>query len=148
MDRRKQLSTTVLEGFPRQRNGDARGGEYEADGNLENAHDLGFPLSTSRLPGTGALATAPVSTGDLTPAVDSEDGPISQHEDNTTSLSRLRSLSDSWSGGLAWLGGVLHKPGANRGSEATTSIQENEGEDGAESQGNQEGQGTGAGTRA
>ncbi|GKZ28689.1 hypothetical protein AbraIFM66950_011755 [Aspergillus brasiliensis] len=148
MDRRKQLSTTVLEGFTRQRNGDARGGAYEADGDIDNAHDLGFPLSNSRLPGTGALVTAPVSTGNLTPAVDSEDGPSNQNETNATSLSRLRSLSDSWSGGLAWLGGVLHKPGTNRGSETTTSIQENEGEEGAESQRHQQGQGTGAGTRA
>ncbi|PWY85839.1 DUF803-domain-containing protein [Aspergillus sclerotioniger CBS 115572] len=148
MGRRKQLSTTVLEGFPRHRGRDAREPEYDSDGNGEDGHDLRFPVPSGRLRSSGDLATAPLSTGNLTPGVNSEDGPSIPRANDATSLSRLRSLSDSWSGGLAWLGGVLHKPGANRGSGNTTSIRENEHEHSMDTQGNQEGQVTDADTRA
>ncbi|PWY79125.1 DUF803-domain-containing protein [Aspergillus heteromorphus CBS 117.55] len=143
MGRSKQLSTTFLEGFSRNRDGEPRNLDQESAGN-NDGHTSRLPLHNSGLHTTGELATAPVNTGNPTPT---EDGSRNPRVDNTASLSRLRSFSDSWSGGLAWLGGVLHKPGANKGLDATPP-QESELEHGVDSSNAQDAQGAGTGAGA
>ncbi|PYH41980.1 DUF803 domain membrane protein [Aspergillus saccharolyticus JOP 1030-1] len=114
--RKKQLSTTVLDGYTRNRNADTLETIRDLDGSTGAGLTPRFPLSDARLHSTGELSTAPVTVGVATPALESEDGTRTPKPQDVVSLSRLRSLSDSWSGGLAWLGGVLHRPGARRGS--------------------------------
>lgn len=114
--RKKQLSTTILDGYTRNQNGDILEPIRDLDGSAGAGLNPRFPLSDVRLHSTGELSTAPVTVGVATPALGSEDGARTPKPQDVASLSRLRSLSDSWSGGLAWLGGVLHKPGARRGS--------------------------------
>ncbi|PYH87943.1 DUF803-domain-containing protein [Aspergillus ellipticus CBS 707.79] len=129
MGRSKQLSTTFLEGFSRPKNGDPRDPDHGSAGNTDG-QNYRLPLPGSRLHTADELATAPVTTGHPTPT---EEGPSNPGVDDGTSRSRLRSFSDSWSGGLAWLGGVLHKPGANKGPGNAAAIQENDREHGADS---------------
>ncbi|RAL14415.1 DUF803 domain membrane protein [Aspergillus homomorphus CBS 101889] len=113
--RKRQLSTTVLEGSSRNANGGTLQPIRDLDGGASVGLNPRFPLSDGRLHSTGELSTAPVTVGVSTPALESDDASRTSKPQDIASLSRLRSLSDSWSGGLAWLGGVLHKPGANKG---------------------------------
>ncbi|OJJ96856.1 hypothetical protein ASPACDRAFT_81062 [Aspergillus aculeatus ATCC 16872] len=128
--RKKQLSTTVLDGYTRTRNGETLEPIRDSDGSAGVGLNPRFPLSDTRLHSTGELSTAPVTAGAATPGLESEVGTGTPKPQDIASLSRLRSLSDSWSGGLAWLGGVLHKPGARRGS-ANPPLSEDQGVDGS-----------------
>ncbi|KAL4909381.1 hypothetical protein BDW74DRAFT_80525 [Aspergillus multicolor] len=92
--RRKPPSTSVLENILR--DADGAGGEINQD------------PEAARMDRTDSLITAPVTAGHFTPGVES--GEITRnHSDDLTTLSRLRSLSDSWSKTVPWLGGVLQK---------------------------------------
>ncbi|KAE8383287.1 magnesium transporter NIPA-domain-containing protein [Aspergillus bertholletiae] len=96
--RGKQLSTTVVDGFLRSR-----------DGEIANSGEGLGPrgaLPTARFNSTGDITTAPVTTGQSTTTLDTENAPQSSQAEGPTSVSRIRSLSDSWSG---WLGGTLRK---------------------------------------
>ena len=103
-DRRKQLSTTVLDGAIR-RTGEAREVEYDSDGAVEENQDSPFNVSPGRLNSTGGIPTG-LSTP--APARGINRGSQNNNED-ISNLNRLRSLSDSWSGGPAWLGGLLRR---------------------------------------
>ncbi|KAE8356157.1 magnesium transporter NIPA-domain-containing protein [Aspergillus coremiiformis] len=98
--RGKQLSTTILDGFLRSR-----------DGESANVEGLNPPsaLPAARFSSTGDIATAPVTAGQSTTTLDAENASQNPQPNVAPSVSRLRSLSDSWSGGLAWLGGTLRK---------------------------------------
>lgn len=110
MSRTKQLSTTILDGFLRDRAGDSRPGEPNQNEN----HNSPFTLTTSRLQSAVDLPSGPATTvGHSTPVLTRESSQPESSDRDVTSITRLRSLSDSWSGGLAWLGGNLrkqHKP--------------------------------------
>ncbi|KAL3465877.1 magnesium transporter NIPA-domain-containing protein [Aspergillus heterothallicus] len=101
--RKKHPNTSVLDGVLRQ-----TGEGVEVDG---EPWDDGLPrVSTATAPpdALDGLATAPVSVGQPTPG--EEPGEIIRgHSDDLNTLSRLRSLSDSWSKSVPWLGGVLQK---------------------------------------
>ncbi|KAK9586872.1 hypothetical protein V6Z92_005808 [Aspergillus fumigatus] len=120
--RRKQLSTTVFDGYTRNRD---RGPSDEVDAGVDQ--HLPLQLATARLRSTGDLPTPPGPVGNPTPLVDSEDQSISQSGNGVTTLTRIRSLSDSWSGGLAWLGGALRKPNSsNKALDSTTTVEADE----------------------
>ncbi|OGM50300.1 DUF803 domain membrane protein [Aspergillus bombycis] len=125
--RGKQLSTTVVDGFLRSRDGETA--------NIEEGLDPRGVLPTARFNSTGDIATAPVTAGQSTTTLDTENAPQSVQPDASTSVSRIRSLSDSWSGGLAWLGGTLRKVnGHGNGHEQIAESQGNEEETGANTQ--------------
>ncbi|KKK24378.1 hypothetical protein AOCH_001453 [Aspergillus ochraceoroseus] len=109
--RKKLLSTTVIENIPR--NPEGQGDSHGLNANPWNRDDSRLSLAAARLNSTGDLATAPVSTGELTPSVAPEDI-RRNHSDGITTVSRLRSLSDSWSRGFSWLGGALHRQNASQ----------------------------------
>lgn len=104
-DRRKQLSTTVLGGALRNRTGEAREAEYDSDGAVEENQDSPFHVSTGRLNSTGGIPAGPSMPA---PARRINRESQGTNED-APNLNRLRSLSDSWSGGPAWLGGLLRR---------------------------------------
>ncbi|KAF7587196.1 hypothetical protein BBP40_007558 [Aspergillus hancockii] len=114
--RGKQLSTTVVDGILRSRGGDLADVE-------EGQHTQG-PLPTARFNSTGNIATAPITAGQSTTTIDTEIALENPQPDVSTSVSRLRSLSDSWNGGLAWLGGTLRK--ANNSSNASEQVPESQ----------------------
>ncbi|PKX96954.1 DUF803 domain membrane protein [Aspergillus novofumigatus IBT 16806] len=123
--RRKQLSTTAFDGYMRNGNGDLRDPSDGVDAGVDQ--HLPFQLATARLHSTGDIPTAPGTVGNFNPVVDSEDQSINQSGSSITTLTRLRSLSDSWSGGLAWLGGALRKPNSsNKALDNTTAVEANE----------------------
>jgi hypothetical protein len=99
--RGKQLSTTVVDRFIRGRDA------HLVD--VEEGQNARGPLPTARFNSTGNIATAPVTAGQSITTLDTETALQTPQPDLSTSVSRLRSLSDSWSGGLAWLGGTLRK---------------------------------------
>lgn len=80
-----------------------------ADPSLEGNSDAALSLATARLQSATNLADRPAEAGRSTPALATEINTIPTQPTNENST-RLRSLSDSWSGGLAWLGGALRKP--------------------------------------
>ncbi|KAF4763685.1 hypothetical protein N7455_010637 [Penicillium solitum] len=80
-----------------------------ADPALEGNGDAALSLATARLQSATNLADRPAEVGRSTSAVPTEINTIPTHHTNED-VTRLRSLSDSWSGGLAWLGGALRKP--------------------------------------
>jgi hypothetical protein len=124
--RKKHSSTTILDGTLRIPNGEG----VDADGDSWD----GLPrASTATAPpdALDGLATAPVSAGQPTPG--EEPGVILRgNSDDLTTLSRLRSLSDSWSKSVPWLGAVLQK----RKDSQTGADQSNAGE-GSSDQNNQ-----------
>ncbi|KAL3442216.1 magnesium transporter NIPA-domain-containing protein [Aspergillus insuetus] len=124
--RKKHPSTTILDGTLRIPNGEG----VDADGDPWD----GLPrASTATAPpdALDGLATAPVSAGQPTPG--EEPGEILRgNSDDLTTLSRLHSLSDSWSKSVPWLGGVLQK----RKDSQTGADQSNAGE-GSSDQNNQ-----------
>ncbi|KGO45660.1 Magnesium transporter NIPA [Penicillium expansum] len=79
-----------------------------ADPSLEGNSDAALSLATARLQSATNLSDSPAEAGHSTsavpPVINTVPAPLT-NEDAT----RLRSLSDSWSGGLAWLGGALRK---------------------------------------
>lgn len=90
------------------------------DGDL-GVDGLDHPLNiaTARLQSAAGLAVPPVEGGRSTPALATEiSDPSTQKKDEE--VTRLRSFSDSWSGGLAWLGGALrlnhHDPPVDSGA--------------------------------
>lgn len=80
-----------------------------ADPSLEENGDAALSLATARLQSATNLADTPTEPGRSMSAVPTEINTESTHHTNED-VTRLRSLSDSWSGGLAWLGGALRKP--------------------------------------
>ncbi|KAE8399089.1 magnesium transporter NIPA-domain-containing protein [Aspergillus pseudonomiae] len=125
--RGKQLSTTVVDGFLRSRDGESA--------NVEEGLDPRAALPAARFNSTGDIATAPVTAGQSTTTLDTENALQSLQPDSSTSVSRIRSLSDSWSGGLAWLGGTLRKVhGHGNEHEQIAESQNNEEEIGANTQ--------------
>ncbi|KAJ1716643.1 DUF803 domain membrane protein [Aspergillus flavus] len=125
--RGKQLSTTIVDGFLRSRDGE--------NANIDEGLGPRGVLPTARFNSTGDIATAPVTAGQSTTTLDTEDAPQNLQPDGSTSVSRIRSLSDSWSGGLAWLGGTSRKVnGHGNGHEQIAESQTNEEETGANTQ--------------
>ncbi|KAE8314671.1 magnesium transporter NIPA-domain-containing protein [Aspergillus transmontanensis] len=125
--RGKQLSTTIVDGFLRSRDGE--------NANIDEGLGPRGVLPTARFNSTGDIATAPVTAGQSTTTLDTEDAPQNLQPDGSTSVSRIRSLSDSWSGGLAWLGGTLRKVnGHGNEHEQIAESQANEEETGANTQ--------------
>ncbi|KAJ6132479.1 Magnesium transporter NIPA [Penicillium samsonianum] len=80
-----------------------------ADPSLEGNSDAALSLATARLQSATNLADRSAEAGRSTPALATEINTVPTQPTNENST-RLRSLSDSWSGGLAWLGGALRKP--------------------------------------
>lgn len=78
-----------------------------------NGPDSSLSIATARLQSATNLAVTPAEAGRSTPALATEVYPA-QEADLTKDLTRLRSLSDSWNGGLAWLGGALRKGHTNK----------------------------------
>ncbi|KAL4870598.1 hypothetical protein BDV12DRAFT_56172 [Aspergillus spectabilis] len=100
--RKKLPTTSILDSV---RNPDSAGGEAIRDPEASPAAWDGAPrASTVTAPAdpTNDLVTAVHST----PGVESAD-PLRTTSDDITTISRLRSLSDSWSKTLPWLGGAL-----------------------------------------
>ncbi|CAG8088514.1 unnamed protein product [Penicillium nalgiovense] len=79
-----------------------------ADPSLEGNSAAALSLATARLQSATNLADRPAEAGRSTQALATEIDTTQTHSTNTD-VTRLRSLSDSWSGGLAWLGGALRK---------------------------------------
>ncbi|KAJ5470537.1 hypothetical protein N7530_007894 [Penicillium desertorum] len=79
-----------------------------ADPSPEGNSDAALSLATARLQSATNLADRPAeagrSTQDLATGIDT-----TPTQPTNADVTRLRSLSDSWSGGLAWLGGALRK---------------------------------------
>jgi hypothetical protein len=71
--------------------------------------DTSLSLATARLQSATHLADASQEAGRSTPGLATEIYTTSS-ETPDESGTRLRSFSDSWGGGLAWLGGALRKP--------------------------------------
>ncbi|THC93130.1 hypothetical protein EYZ11_007373 [Aspergillus tanneri] len=125
-DRSKQLSTTVLDAFLRHRDTNPSAPSDDTTGNpgaSADAHDPRFALATARLYSTGDLATVPGTAGQSTPVLDAGSVRRTHHLDDTTSVSRLRSLSDSWSGGLSWLGQALRQSDDTRSTTTSSAIE-------------------------
>ncbi|PLB38806.1 DUF803 domain membrane protein [Aspergillus candidus] len=117
--RGKQLSTTNLE-FGRDGNDGTGAPGPQTDASMGDAPDPRFALATARLHSTGHLATEATTAGHSTPVLPAENVPVNPSEDDFASGSRFRSFSDSWSGGLNWLGGALHRPNDSPEPQATT----------------------------
>ena len=115
-DRRKPISSTIVDGGLRNRPGEAREVEYDSDGAVEENES---PFAGRLNPTTGET----IPTSPSTPALAlAQGGNTDQNAaDDAANLSRLRSLSDSWSG-PAWLGGVLHKPTQRQSQENGSSV--------------------------
>ncbi|KAJ5177052.1 uncharacterized protein N7482_002929 [Penicillium canariense] len=98
--RRKQLDGAFEYGTAHHRDGD-----LVAD---EDGLDSPLTIAAARLQSATSLAAPSVGAGRSTPALTTEiyTTPAQQSDEEVT---RLRSFSDSWSGGLAWLGGALRK---------------------------------------
>ncbi|KAF3027443.1 hypothetical protein E8E15_009286 [Penicillium rubens] len=79
-----------------------------ADPSLEGNSDAALSLATARLQSATNLADRPAEAGRSTQALATEIDTTPKQPINAD-VTRLRSLSDSWSGGLAWLGGALRK---------------------------------------
>ncbi|KAL4946297.1 hypothetical protein BDV06DRAFT_182674 [Aspergillus oleicola] len=103
--RKKHPSTSVLDNILRDSEGAAEGLQ-DPDAGICGDNLLASTVHAPADP--DGLATAPVSVGQLTPGVESGEI-LRNNSDDPTTRSRLRSLSDSWSKTVPWLGGVLQK---------------------------------------
>ncbi|KAJ5104774.1 hypothetical protein NUU61_002121 [Penicillium alfredii] len=101
LGRRRQLEGAFTDDALRYRDGEAGPSGVDGDG-----HDTPLTLANARLQSATSFAATPAEAGRSTPALATElyAAPAQKSDDDIT---RLRSLSDSWSGGLAWLGGAL-----------------------------------------
>ncbi|CEL09862.1 Putative Duf803 domain protein membrane protein [Aspergillus calidoustus] len=123
--RKKHPSRSILDGTLRTTNGEG----VDADGDPWDGRPQ---ASTATAPpdALDGLATAPASAGQPTPG--EEPGEILRgNSDDSTTLARLRSLSDSWSKSVPWLGGVLQKrkdseTGAERDNAGEGSSEQND----------------------
>ncbi|KAJ6186009.1 hypothetical protein N7519_007310 [Penicillium mononematosum] len=79
-----------------------------ADPSLEGNSDAALSHATARLQAATNLADRPAEAGRSTQGLATEIDTTPTQPTNA-GVTRLRSLSDSWSGGLAWLGGALRK---------------------------------------
>ncbi|KAL4980161.1 magnesium transporter NIPA-domain-containing protein [Aspergillus desertorum] len=91
--RRKHPNTSIIDNITLDANG--AGGEVTDS-------------DAARVDRTDTLVTAPATAGHSTPSIKSGEVPRN-NSDELTTISRLRSLSDSWSKTVPWLGGALHK---------------------------------------
>ncbi|KAJ6070281.1 hypothetical protein N7467_011600 [Penicillium canescens] len=73
-----------------------------------NGPESSLSVATARLQSATNLADAPAEAGRSTPALATKGYPT-QAPDFNKDVARLRSFSDSWNGGLAWLGDALRK---------------------------------------
>ncbi|KAL1885316.1 hypothetical protein Plec18167_001973 [Paecilomyces lecythidis] len=109
--RMRKHSSAAVDGVHRDRDGEAGETEYDTEVSVDY--------------GSGAIQSTPASTrfnstGDIhNDDISSPANGNTDRKDLTdgASSSRLRSLSDSWNGRLAWLGGTLRKP--NKGKPRT-----------------------------
>lgn len=106
-DRRKQISTTVVDGALGSRSGEPQEVEYDSDGAVvEDTHAEYPPFATTASSGGRLKSTGGIPTNAASSSRRENTNP--QDRDGTDST-RIRSLSDSISG-PAWLGGILRKP--------------------------------------
>ncbi|KAL4801046.1 magnesium transporter NIPA-domain-containing protein [Aspergillus venezuelensis] len=111
-NRKKHPSTSVLEDILRDSEGGAQDLLQDPDAGVWGDNSRGSTVTAPADP--DGLATAPVSVGQLTPGI--EGGEILRNNsDDPTTISRLRSFSDSWSKTVPWLGGVLQKRKESQG---------------------------------
>jgi hypothetical protein len=112
--RRQQLDGAFDRATSRYQDGDS--GHVGADG---DGHYTPLNLANARLQSATNLAEPSVEGGRSTPALAT--GTYTTQSHNTDEeVTRHRSFSDSWSGGLAWLGGALKKSNQNVESGAVT----------------------------
>ena len=97
-NKRKRLSTTAFEGVPR-----GRDREIAVDDETDEDIPASSPLAsaTARLHSVGDLLPGPVSTAQMNAALGARRDAGHAGAEDVSSLSRLRSMSDSWSGGGA-----------------------------------------------
>ncbi|KAJ9305765.1 hypothetical protein DTO217A2_4678 [Paecilomyces variotii] len=109
--RTRKHSSAAVDGFHRDRDGDAGEIGYDTEASVDHS--------------SGAIQSTPASTRFNSTGDMHTDGHSNPANGNTgskdltddASSSRLRSLSDSWNGRLAWLGGTLRK--SNKGKPKT-----------------------------
>ncbi|KAL2820542.1 magnesium transporter NIPA-domain-containing protein [Aspergillus cavernicola] len=106
--RKKHPSTSILDGILRDPASQGEEFNQDPDSTLWDGTEPRVSTATAPADPIDGLTTAPVSAAHSTPGVESGEIPRN-HSDDITTLSRLRSLSDSWSKTVPWLGGVLQK---------------------------------------
>jgi len=87
---------------------------HMADG---DGHDSPLTVANARLQSAANLASPSAQAGHSSPALATEIYTAPTHKTDEE-VTRPRSFSDSWSGGLAWLGGALKRNNPNVGSGA------------------------------
>ncbi|KAL4753335.1 hypothetical protein BDW72DRAFT_37437 [Aspergillus terricola var. indicus] len=106
--RRKHPSTSIIDNISR--DADDAGGRASQD-------------PDARVDRTDNLIPTPATAGHSTPAIGY--GEITRNNsDDLTTISRLRSLSDSWSKTVPWLGGVLQKRNESQKSPGESEVGE------------------------
>lgn len=83
-------------------------GAYADSSLVEESGDTSLSLAAARLQSATNIVDRPTEVGRSTSALPTATGTIPTPTTNEDAI-RLRSLSDSWGGGLAWLGGALRK---------------------------------------
>ncbi|KAJ5441987.1 Magnesium transporter NIPA [Penicillium cf. griseofulvum] len=86
-----------------------------------NNNDTALSLVTARLQSATHPTDRPAEPGRSTSALAADANTIPAQPTNED-VTRLRSFSDSWSGGLAWLGGALRKPQNTKTAEGVAAI--------------------------
>ncbi|KAL3471273.1 magnesium transporter NIPA-domain-containing protein [Aspergillus californicus] len=104
--RKKNPSTSVLDNILRDPS--SQGGDLNQASESSIWAEPRTSTATALTDSADGLVTAPVSVGHPTPGEGSGEI-LRNHSDDATTLSRLRSFSDSWSKSVPWLGGVLQK---------------------------------------
>ncbi|OJJ48923.1 hypothetical protein ASPZODRAFT_61396 [Penicilliopsis zonata CBS 506.65] len=131
--RRKRSNSLAVDGLLRDHShpdGDVRETEDEAETSVDDASHARAQLATARLRSTGDIstATAPATPpmkpyGSLKRTNDNNNNTGAKTSADEGTLTRLRSLSDSLNGGLAWLGGSLRRPPYSRQRQSVTQNQ-------------------------